>query len=153
MPDSTPDGSLLVRILKDSGAASASGVTFDVTGLRGTEVTGSGDTDYIDGSSTDPAGDYVYAWTGTADASTSTRATFLLVNDRIREVLANRKTPTRVVSRIVWNAQEDPRLAASLEVQDRIRVRSQGVTADYRIIGIKHDMRGDRWMMTLELVA
>jgi hypothetical protein len=56
-------------------------------------------------------------------------------------------------ARLDLDAKQDPTLGAALEVQDRIRVRFQGQTQDSRIVGIKHDIRGDRWLMTLELVA
>lgn len=107
---------------------------------------------FFDGNTTDPTGDLVYAFTGPVNASSSTRSTFAILNARIREVIEDRKTPTRLVSRIVWNAQQDPALAATLDVQDRIRVRFQGQTQDSRIIGLKHDMRGDRWVVTLDIV-
>lgn len=95
----------------------------------------------------------MYAWTGTAHASTSTRTTFSLINDRIRAILAARGTPQRVLSSITWNAQENTALAASLEIQDRIRVKFRGQVQDSRIVGIKHDLSGDRWMMTLDLTT
>ena len=46
-----------------------------------------------------------------------------------------------------------PALAATLEVQDRIRVEFRGQTQDSRIVGIKHDLSGDRWMMDIDIVT
>jgi len=82
-----------------------------------------------------------------ANASTSTRTTFKLINDRLKEGLAWHSSPQVVVSRVRWNAQENPALAATLDVQDRVRIEFRGTTQDSRIVGIKHDMLGDRWVM------
>jgi len=107
---------------------------------------------YFDGSYTDLTGNYLYAWTGTAHASTSTRTTFAILNTRIAEVIAARKTPARVITSIRWNAQEDPLLASSLDVQDRVRVEFRGQIQDSRIVGIKHNVSGSTWMLQLDLV-
>jgi hypothetical protein len=105
---------------------------------------------YFDGSTT-PTDDLIYEWTGAAGASSSVVRTFETLNDRIAEIVEQLKTPQRAVSSITWNAQEDPALAAALDIQDRIRVRFQGATADYRIVGISHRVTGTRWLMTLTL--
>lgn len=107
--------------------------------------------DYFSGSSTDT--DLIdYAWTGTTNASTSTK-TSTHVQARAAEVIADRSEPAVVVSQITWNAQENPALAAQLDVQDRIRVRFRGTTDDYRIAGMRHKITKTRWLITFDLAA
>ena len=50
---------------------------------------------------------------------------------------------------IRWNAQEDPVLASSLDVHDRVRVEFGTTTQDSRIVGIKHSIQGSTWMIQL----
>lgn len=71
---------------------------------------------------------------------------------RLAEILAAHSTPEIVVAGIDWNAQELPALAASLDVQDRVRVIHEGRTQDSRVVGIKHTVTGTRWLIHLDLV-
>lgn len=70
---------------------------------------------------------------------------------RIAEILSGTSTPEQVITRVTWNAQDRPALAATLDVQDRISVAFQGQTQLSRIVGIRHDITPTRWLMTLEL--
>jgi hypothetical protein len=74
-----------------------------------------------------------------------------VLEQRLGEVLAAHSTPAPTVSSILWNAQENPTLAASLDVQSRIRVIHEGRTQDSRIVGITHTVDGETWMIRLEL--
>lgn len=124
----------------------------DVTVVQGT-YTGSS----FDGATTDSA-EFQYDWTGTVNGSTSTRTQNTLYA-RAWEILAERSTPEVVISSIKWNAQENPVLATQLDIQDRVRVeftppgQTVAVVQDSRIIGIKHELTAERWMITLELAA
>lgn len=106
---------------------------------------------WFDGASADTV-DYTHAWSGTAYLSTSTRAR-KVESIRAEEVFNAYATPAQNISRIRWNAQEDPAVAASLDIQDRVRVEFGGVVQDSRILGIKHDVTPGRWMIELELAA
>lgn len=128
----------------------ANGATLDATGWRLSLASEPDSGSYFDGA-TASTDDHVYSWAGTPHASLSNRTTWEHLNDRIAEIVDKLNTPQRVVSQIVWNAQEDPELAALLDVQDRIRVRFRGVTTEHRIAGIKHKITGTRWLMTLAL--
>ena len=70
---------------------------------------------------------------------------------RTAEILDNHSEPEITISTIRWNAQEDPALAATLDIQDRVRVEFRGRVQDSRILGIKHAMTPERWMVTMEL--
>lgn len=91
-----------------------------------------------------------FGWTGTPHASTSVQRAqhvTLLVN----EALDGHSGPQKTISTIRWNAQQNVAVAASLDVQDRIRVEFGDTVQDSRIIGIKHEITAERWIMTLEL--
>jgi len=68
-------------------------------------------------------------------------------------MVAAHTTPKVVISSVGWNPQESPALATSLDIQDRIRVEFQGQTQDSRIVGMKHDMSSDRWVIDVDLIA
>ena len=85
-----------------------------------------------------------------AGASSSIKSS-LNVQARTAEVLTKYKTPAKTITSFRWNAQEDPTLGATLDIQDRIRVEYQGLVQDSLIAGIKHDLSGDRWLMGLTL--
>lgn len=131
-------------------SAWVSGDTLDIDCLMFEEATTP--SAYFDGSSADSTGDFIYAYTGTPHASSSTRTNFKLINDRIREVLTGHSTPEVLVSRIRWNAQENPALAAALEIQDRVRIEFRNTVQLSRIVGIKHELSGDNWIIEMELV-
>jgi len=92
---------------------------------------------YFDGDNADDA-NHVFEWTGSPANSISIRRTYTLLTQRILEIVADHANPEVTISGLRWNAQEDPTLAASLDVQDRVRVEFKGVSQDSRIIGIKH---------------
>lgn len=74
-----------------------------------------------------------------------------MVQARAAEVLAKYGVPALTISSIRWDAQENPALAATPDVQDRVRVEFRRVSQDSSIVGIKHETTGDRWMIGLEL--
>lgn len=123
----------------------ANGHTYDLGGALLTA--GSTLHDYFDGAST-PSIDFIYGWTGPEHASTATRTTWELLNDRLAEIVDQLDTPDVVVSSITWNAQELPAIAAALDVQDRVRVRFRGRTRDYRIVGMRHRITATQWLIT-----
>lgn len=92
----------------------------------------------------------LFEWTSNPHGSTAVRRTqhvTLLINDSLDE----HSTPAQLVTRVRWNAQQNPELAAALEIQDRVRVEFNGTSQDSRIIGIKHDLSPTRWMVDLAL--
>lgn len=105
--------------------------------------------EYFDGATADNLY-WDYSWSGAANVSTSTRSS-LNVQARTAEVLSKYSTPAKTITSIRWNAAEDPALASTLDIQDRVRVEFQGTSQDSRIVGIKHDLSGDRWMIELAL--
>lgn len=72
---------------------------------------------------------------------------------RAEEILEARKTPGITISSARWNAQEDPKLAAPLDIGNRVRVEFRGNVQGSRIIGIRHDIAGGRLMMVLDLAT
>jgi hypothetical protein len=105
---------------------------------------------YFDGS-TATSQDYAHSWSGIANASTSVR-TRTLTAIRAEKVLDDYSEPAVRISAIRWNAQENPALAARLDIQDRVRVEFRGTVQDSRIVGIRHDLSGTRWMVDLDLI-
>lgn len=91
--------------------------------------------------------------TGSVEMSMRTDVSTELIEARAGVLLNSLKTPQIAVAWIEWNAQDDPDLAASLDVQDRVRVKFGGKVADYRIVGISHKITGSRWLMTLTFGA
>jgi hypothetical protein len=71
---------------------------------------------------------------------------------RAAELTLGTSNPARTVTRIRWNAQENPALVASLEIYSLIDVIFQGSTQQSRIVNIRHDVTPSRWMITLELI-
>lgn len=106
---------------------------------------------YFDGS-TAPTDDYSYEWSGEVQKSTSLRRLWTIFRQRIAELLEANNTPEVTIASIRWNAQENPTLAAQLDIQDRVRVEFRGMSQESRIIGITHELAGDRWMVNLALV-
>lgn len=70
---------------------------------------------------------------------------------RLEEILDAHDEPELLVSRIVWNAQEDLNAAAQLEVGQRVTVHYRGNAYDSQIVGISHAIQPTRWMVTLDL--
>lgn len=131
-----------------STTAWASGNTIDATGLTVTE--GTDEVEFFDGDTPD-ANDYLYEWTGTANASSSVRRNFTDLNARLADVLDDFSTPDKLVTWLTWNAQQNTVQAAQFELQDRITVTRRGTSGTYRIIGISHELDGLRWMQKLTL--
>ncbi|MGW9346019.1 hypothetical protein ACWGR3_31245, partial [Streptomyces albidoflavus] len=71
--------------------------------------------------------------------------------DRLAELLDAHNEPENLISSLRWNAQEDPKLAAALEVGQRITVRFDGNVQDSQIVNIQHDVTPTRWIITLNL--
>jgi hypothetical protein len=72
---------------------------------------------------------------------------------RIDAVIEDHSVPFARISSIRWNAAEDPALAAKLDIQDRIKIiRNKVAITDYRIVGRRDDVQGNRWMVTFEVV-
>lgn len=71
--------------------------------------------------------------------------------DRLAELLSQSPKPEQMITSIRWNAQDDPGLAARIDVQDRIIVQFRGKTQISRILGISHDITPTRWMIRLDL--
>lgn len=149
-----PAGAVTARLDFRVTNAGAVGNLLDATGLL-FEATGTV-SDYFTGNTPANTSAYWgYAWTGTAHASTSVRLVQDL-NRRFDAILAKYGTPALFISAIQWNAQQDPLTAARLDIQDRIRVEFTApdgtqIVQDSRIVGIRHALSGERWMMTLEL--
>lgn len=114
-----------------------------------------GETDpgYIDGDQTPPQG-FSWLWDDPEKRTGRTReedsSDFYR---RAEEVFRAGGVWEERVTSLRWNAQEDPVLAVQLDVQDRVRVERRGVSmTDYRIVGIRHEISGGRWMINLDLV-
>lgn len=114
---------------------------------------GEDDPGYIDGNGTPPQGVYWY-WEYPEKQTGRTR-----VEDqsdfwrRADDIFTAGGVWEERVTRVRWNAQEDPNLAVQLDVQDRVRVQRRGVDLDdYRVVGISHEIGAERWMVNLDLV-
>lgn len=70
---------------------------------------------------------------------------------RAAEVFARLSVPHRVIRSVSFNAQRDLSVAQHLEIQERVAVTFEGVTDVLRVIGIRHTVTADRWLITLDL--
>lgn len=93
-----------------------------------------------------------FSWSGTAGNSPSIKYT-IASERRAREILAGAADPTPVITSIRWNAQEDPRVAAALDIQDRVLVKFRGLEQPSRVIGLKHTLGPTRWIVDLTLAT
>lgn len=109
----------------------------------------------LGGSTTPPSIDldYLYRWVGIAYASASQELSYVNINDRLGEIAADLAEPQNGIELIAWNAQEDTEKAASIDVQDRVLVRFRGDDFTVRIVGLRHQITGSRWFMSLEFSA
>jgi hypothetical protein len=71
---------------------------------------------------------------------------------RANAIVGDDGTLQRKVTRIRWNAQEDPATAGALEVYASVNVWRRGVLYPCRIAAIQHDLTPTRWMITLDLI-
>lgn len=70
---------------------------------------------------------------------------------RAAEIFTDRGNPSYRVRHIRWNAQEDPELASTLDIYDRVKVLYRGEIHVGRIISLKHAVSQTRWMMDIFL--
>lgn len=70
---------------------------------------------------------------------------------RVAEIFSASADPQFTVVRLRWNAQEDPDLAARLDVYTPVDVEFRGNTYPCRIVNIQHIITPKRWIMVLEL--
>lgn len=70
---------------------------------------------------------------------------------RVTEIFEQNANPEFTVTGLTWNAQEDPELAARLDVYSAVDVIFQGLTYELRIVNMKHRISPRRWMIDLEL--
>ena len=73
------------------------------------------------------------------------------VDARVTEIFGEYGSPEFTITGITWNAQEDPDLAARLDVYTAVDVVFRGNTYRLRIVNIKHRATPARWMIDLEL--
>lgn len=71
--------------------------------------------------------------------------------DLIDRLTKGKTEPRLLVSSLVFNAQQDMESAKKLEVGQRVIVVYRGVQQDLLIAGMSHDIRPDRWLITLTL--
>lgn len=71
---------------------------------------------------------------------------------RANAIVGDDGTLQRKVTRIRWNAQEDPATAGALEVYASVNVWRRGILYPCRIAAIQHDLTPTRWMITLDLI-
>lgn len=71
---------------------------------------------------------------------------------RADQIMEGSETLERRVTRIRWNAQEDPVTAAKLEVYSPVNVWRRGTMYPCRVVGIDHEMTPTRWIITLDLI-
>jgi hypothetical protein len=57
--------------------------------------------------------------------------------------------PVREVSQVVWDGQQNPTLAAALDIQSPVTVRFGSETFDTRIVELKHDITPSSWTITI----
>ncbi|WP_036317290.1 hypothetical protein [Microbacterium sp. B24] len=69
----------------------------------------------------------------------------------IDKLTHNRQTPDLLVTKLVWNAQQDIESARKIELGQRIIVIYRGLENDALIAGIQHEITPSRWMITLTL--
>lgn len=58
--------------------------------------------------------------------------------------------PLRDVSRVIWDGQQNPTLAAALDIQKPITVLFGGDTFDTRVVALGHDIGPSWWTITID---
>lgn len=113
---------------------------------------GEEDPGYIDGTNTPPQG---VTWLWEVPEEKSGRTQVIDESDfwkRADEILRVGNFWEERVVKLRWNAQEAPAVAATLDIQDRVRVERRGVDmTDYRILSMRHTVDAGRWMIELHL--
>jgi hypothetical protein len=105
-------------------------------------------TDWFSGDTTDDA-NYVYEWEGQPGSSRSIRYDNIMDN-RTTELLAAFATPEITVDSLTFNTAQNPPLSSNIDIGSLLNIEFQGTTTLYRVVGIKHDITPERWMMTLQ---
>lgn len=93
---------------------------------------------------------YVYEWEGLPGESRSIRY-LNMMDTRTGELLTEFGTPSVTVSKLRWNTGENTLVAATLDIGSVITVTFKGTTANYRVVGINHDITTDKWMMEMSV--
>ncbi|WP_176786787.1 fibronectin type III domain-containing protein [Microbacterium sp. cf332] len=105
---------------------------------------------YVDGGT---KSDRIESYSYLGDTGATIAENVELLWKRVAEVFEDHAHSAYRVSSIRWNAQENPDLAAQLEIQDRITILLNGTAVtDYRVVGIRHEADGTRWIVTLDVV-
>ncbi|OZD30811.1 hypothetical protein CH252_40580 [Rhodococcus sp. 06-1477-1B] len=158
-PISAPAGAVSVGIVYRLTALDLDFIptlhTIDMT--RAQFLPAAEDPGYLDGNSgyTTPAADgegqlLMYKWGSTGRSEAWDVTDFLWRTTQIAEDIAE---PVKRITSITWNAQENPALAARLDVQDRVTIIREGVpVTDYRIVGRRDEVTAGRWIVTFEVV-
>jgi hypothetical protein len=104
---------------------------------------------WFSGDSTDTA-TFVYEWEGIEGGSRSIRY-INMMDTRTGELLTEFANPIVRVTSLKWNTAQNPIVATNLDIGSIIVVIFKGTTANYRVVGINHDITPERWMMTLQV--
>ena len=104
---------------------------------------------FFDGSKADND-TYLYKWEGDPNRSAS-RQMINILDNRGAEIIAEFGTPRVQVSALKWNAQQDITKATRLDIGSKINIEWKNTTNSYRIVGLKHDITPETWMMDIEV--
>ena len=104
---------------------------------------------YFDGNTKDTE-DYLYEWEDQPYKSKS-----ILYENNLsayaNDILLQGAFPEEEVVAIQWNAQEDLELVNKLDIGSKIQISFDGLTYDYRIVGLDHEIEPERWLITIKV--
>jgi hypothetical protein len=92
---------------------------------------------------------HFYEWESTPGASRSFQLANV-VDSRALELLADFADPEVTVNSITFNTAQNPIISVGIDIASLVNIEFNGTTDLYRVVGIKHDITPERWMMTLQ---
>jgi len=72
------------------------------------------------------------------------------IDTRALELLSDFADPEVTVNSITFNTAQNPITSVGIDIASLVNIEFNGTTDLYRVVGIKHDITPERWMMTLQ---
>jgi hypothetical protein len=105
-------------------------------------------TTWVSGDTPDTA-TLLYEWQGQPGES-STVVYDNTIDTRALELLGDFSDPEVTVNSITFNTAQNPITSVGIDIASLVNIEFNGTTNLYRVVGIKHDITPERWMMTLQ---
>jgi hypothetical protein len=109
---------------------------------------GAAATTWVSGDTPDTA-TLLYEWQGQPGES-STIVYDNTIDTRALELLGDFSDPEVTVNAITFNTAQNPITSVGIDIASLVNIEFNGTTNLYRVVGIKHDITPERWMMTLQ---